>query len=394
AQKAQGRLLTRLAHLIYPGNSSAPVGRIGEKVHCAFVSSFLHGHSIFKTHSRFITRLDRKRFFVSVFYTGTLKDESLKMVMQGSDAFYDIGRQSERLVAAIRAAEPHVLIYTDLGMDPGLNLVSALRLAPIQCNAGGHPVTSGLPDMDYFLSSDAMEVAHAQEHYSETLVRLPNLAHCYPTPQIQRAVLPPGAERCPGEVVYCNLQNLIKLLPQHDFIYPAIALEVPGGRFWFIDPGGRIGEMFRMRLDRVFRAQGLDYGVFCRFFPRMGHYAFFGLIQASDIILDAIAWSGNNSSMESLALDKPIVTLPRELFRSRHTHGILKLLGITATQADDLGHYVAIAVRLGKDLGFRTEVVRAIAAKKSMLYEDDAPVRGLERALEAMVVERGMVVDS
>ncbi|MBF0423028.1 MAG: tetratricopeptide repeat protein [Magnetococcales bacterium] len=387
-QKAQGALLTRIANLVYPGHDQPlPLPRLAaeEKIHVAFVSSFLYGHSVYKTHSRLITLLDRSRFRVSVFYTGTVKDDSLKHVMANVDVFHDIGANSSRLKTAVGAANPHVLIYTDLGMDPVLNLVSALRLAPIQCNAGGHPITSGLANMDYFLSSDAMEADHAQDHYSETLVRLPNLAHCYPTPQSHLAVPPPGLQRQADDVVYCNLQNMIKLLPQHDDIYPAIAEAVPNSRFWFIESGGRIGEIFRARLDRVFRNRGLNYETYCRLFPKLPLLQFFGLIQASDIILDGIAWSGNNSSMEALSLDKPIVTCTGEMFRSRHTHGILECLGVTSTRADNLEQYIAIAIRLGLDLPFRNEVILAIRNSKHRIFEDQTPVRGLEQALEDII---------
>ena len=41
--------------------------------------------------------------------------------------------------------------------------------------AWGHPMTSGLPTIDAFLSADAMEPPDAQDHYSEELVRLPGL---------------------------------------------------------------------------------------------------------------------------------------------------------------------------------------------------------------------------
>ncbi|MBF0108154.1 MAG: tetratricopeptide repeat protein [Magnetococcales bacterium] len=387
AQKVQGALLTRLAHRIYPGHEGPlPPAVLHEgRIHVAFVSSFLYGHSVFKTHSRFITRLDRRRFFVRVFYTGTVHDEYLGSIMRECDVFHDIGHRSSRLIEAICEVAPEVLIYTDLGMDPSLNLVSALRLAPIQCNAGGHPITSGLANMDYFLSSDDMECEHAAAHYSETLIRLPHLAHCYPSPRVEHAIIPPGAEREEGTVVYCNLQNLIKLLPRHDHVYPAIARAFPQARFWFIDVGGGSGSVFRRRLQRVFSRYDLDHEHYCRLFPKMDLYRFFGLIRQSDIILDGISWSGNNSSMEALALDKPIVTLPGEMFRSRHTHGILKRLGLFETQAENLERYIAIAVRLGKDPAFRASVTRSIAERKHVLYEDPEPIRGLERELERLV---------
>ena len=51
--------------------------------------------------------------------------------------------------------------------------LAAQRLAPVQCNSLGHPETSGLPTIDYFLSSDLMEPLDAARHYTERLVRLP-----------------------------------------------------------------------------------------------------------------------------------------------------------------------------------------------------------------------------
>ena len=54
-------------------------------------------------------------------------------------------------------------------------VLAGLRLAPVQCNALGHPETSGYPTIDYYLSSALMESEDAQKYYTEQLVRLPNL---------------------------------------------------------------------------------------------------------------------------------------------------------------------------------------------------------------------------
>ena len=58
---------------------------------------------------------------------------------------------------AILADAPHVIIYPEVGMDRVSAQLAAQRLAPVQCNAWGHPDTSGLPTLDYYLSSDLME---------------------------------------------------------------------------------------------------------------------------------------------------------------------------------------------------------------------------------------------
>ena len=74
-------------------------------------------------------------------------------------------------------------------MDPLMTQLAALRLAPIQCVTWGHPVTSGLPTVDYFLSSELMEPKDGQDHYSERLIRLPGIGVCYAKPVIPRPLL-------------------------------------------------------------------------------------------------------------------------------------------------------------------------------------------------------------
>src|SRR3979409_696472 len=95
---------------------------------------------------------------------------------------------------AILDDAPHVLIFPEIGMDKVSAQLAAQRLAPVQCASWGHPVTSGFPTIDYFISSDLMEPRGAANHYSEKLIRLPNLSIYYepadvPPVEIDRAQL-------------------------------------------------------------------------------------------------------------------------------------------------------------------------------------------------------------
>ena len=79
-------------------------------------------------------------------------------------------------------------------MDPIAGRLAAQRLAPVQCVAWGQPETTGMPTLDYFLSSDLMEPPDGAAHYTESLVRLPNLGLCYlpdalPDVRLDRAAL-------------------------------------------------------------------------------------------------------------------------------------------------------------------------------------------------------------
>ncbi len=60
-------------------------------------------------------------------------------------------------------------------MDQMTARLAALRLAPVQLAAWGHPITTGFPTIDGYLSAAAFEPGDAQEHYRERLVPLPEV---------------------------------------------------------------------------------------------------------------------------------------------------------------------------------------------------------------------------
>src|SRR5262249_11433402 len=110
-----------------------------------------------------------------------------------------------------------------------------------------------------------------------------------------------------------------------------------------------------------------------------GHFA--GARGLCDIMLDSIGWSGCNSTLESLAHDLPIVTLPGPLMRSRHTAAILRMMNVTDTVATTRDDYVSIAVRLARDEPLRAAIKSTIARSKHRVYGDMTCIAALETFL-------------
>ena len=100
----------------------------------------------------------------------------------------------DTLCHRIRNDRLHLLIFTDIGMAPETTMLAALRLAPAQCATWGHPTTSGLSTVDYFLSSEWMEPADAQQHYSERLVLFPGIGISVDKPAPPKALMPRRCE--------------------------------------------------------------------------------------------------------------------------------------------------------------------------------------------------------
>jgi protein O-GlcNAc transferase len=126
-----------------------------------------------------MSQLDRNRFKIFGYHVGRQRDEETEVAAKLCSRFVHRALPLEAWRDEILADAPHVLIYPGLLMDELCLQLAAQRLAPVQCNSWGHPETSGLPTVDYFLTSDMMEPADAAEHYTERLVRQPNLSIYY-----------------------------------------------------------------------------------------------------------------------------------------------------------------------------------------------------------------------
>ncbi len=357
-----------------------------EPIRLGIVSGFFRQHSNWKIPIKgWLTQLDRSRFSVSGYYTAGERDGETDVAAALCDRFVQGPRSIEAWRRAILDDAPHVLIFPEIGMDQVSAQLAAQRLASVQCCSWGHPVTSGFPTMDYFISSELMEPQGADRHYSEQLIRLPHLSIYYepadsPPVEIERAQLGLRA----NSVAYWCCQSLPKYLPQFDSVFARIALEVPGCQFAFIEfPGGRaVTELFRARLDRAFNAVDLYAADHCVFLPRLAPAVFAAAIGQCDVVLDSIGWSGCNSVLESLVHNIPIVTLAGEMMRGRHSAAILEMMDIGETTAQNVDAYVSIAGLLGRDVTKRAELSAKIASHKHRVYRDRRCVAALEDFLD------------
>jgi protein O-GlcNAc transferase len=381
-----GSLVCRIMAERYAPVAPPPPPRAGEPIRVGIVSGFFRVHSNWRIPIRgWLSQIDRRRFRLFGYHTGTITDQETNRAAALCDRFVQGPMSLDGWRQSILNDAPHVLIYPEIGMDAVSARLAAQRLAAVQCNSWGHPDTSGFPTLDYYLSSDLMEPADAQEHYTERLVRLPNLSIYYEPfqmPQIGVDRIALGI-RSTATAYWCG-QSTFKYLPQFDQVFPRIAREVADCQFVFIHfgEGTCIDESFSRRLDRAFSRHGLRAQDHCVHLPRLGMAQFVAAIGQCDVVLDSIGWSGCNSTFDALQHDLPIVTLPGQLMRGRHTAAILQMMQAEDTIADTVDHYVAIAIRLGLNPDFRSEVRGQISKKKHKVYRDRQAIVGLETFLE------------
>lgn len=350
------------------------------RIKVGFVSAHFHQHTIGQLFAGVIEQLPRDRFEVVLFLVPRGDDPLRRRLLKAADKAVLLPDGIAAARQAIAAEALDILHYPDIGLSPLTYFLAFARLAPVQCVSWGHPETTGLDSMDYFLSCAAMEPPGAEAHYGETLAAMAGTTVCYDRPD-----LPQQADRGEfglpaGATLYGCAQTLFKFHPDFDRALAAILARDANGVLVLIsDIAPSVNTLLRARLE----AAGVP-GDRLVFVPRQSRGGFLRLQAACDVLLDPLHYSGGNTSLEAFAAGKPIVTWPGAFMRGRHTHGFYRLMAVEECVARDHDHYVELAVRLGTDPAWRAEISARILAAAPVLYGDPTAAAELARVFTAI----------
>jgi len=377
----------RLAHRtgLSHREASAPiVARASRRLRLGIVSAHVFDHSVFNAILQgWLDHLARDKFDKTVFSVGTTQD-AMTLTAAGAVDHFEAGtRTLEEWAEVIHRSRLDVLIYPEVGMDRTTLALANLRLAERQFAGWGHPETTGLPTIDYYLSGEAFEPVHAQEHYSERLVRLPNFGVYYrpyavaSTPVNFSELGIPGDRPtfvCPG--------TPFKYRPEDDGVLVDIARRV--GRctlVFFKHDRAEYSSKLRRRLSAAFEAAGLDPAEHLLWIPWLPRPAFLGFLQQADVYLDTIGFSGFNTMMQAVQANLPGVAHAGRFMRGRLGSGILTRLGLTELVARQSTEYVDIAVKLAQDVDYNARMRKTLSAVETCAYEDAGAVGALSNVL-------------
>jgi len=290
-------------------------GLEGGPIRIGFVSAFLHEHTVGRLMEGLITSLPDRQFEVIVYGAGPTIDLLTARIERAVSKFVTLSGRLEIARAEIASDELDVLYFCDIGMEPFTYFLSFARLAPIQCVGWGHPVTTGVSTIDYFLSSRLMEPVGADGAYSEKLIKL----DCLPTFISDPAGPLEGNPRTPGQIL-CP-QSLFKFHPDFDEMIGGILRACPGAELVLLE--GSQGA-WEDRLNARFAKSVPDVTDRIRYQKRQTRHEFLASLAAADVVLDTPHYSGGLTTQEALAAGTPVVTLPGDYLRGRVSAGFYR----------------------------------------------------------------------
>jgi predicted O-linked N-acetylglucosamine transferase (SPINDLY family) len=348
------------------------------------VSAHVHEHSVWNALVKgWFKNLDRNHFELLIFHVGEKHDSETARVQSKATFFAQGKRDLRQWAVIILNQQPDVLIYPEIGMDPMTVRLASLRLAPVQAASWGHPESTGLPTIDYYLSADDLEPPDAQYNYTEQLVSLPHLGCSYeqlPVDSSDPDFSAMGIDLdlplflCPG--------TPFKYAPQRDRVFIEIAQRVGQCQFiLFTHPVPTYSAKLHHRLQIAFNKAGMDSNAYIRFIPWLERPDFYNLMKRADVLLDTIGFSGFNTIMQAVECGLPFVTHEGRFMRGRLASGILRRMGLPELIAQSEDDYIELAIKLVTSPQYRDDIQQNIAGKRSVLFEDSAPIRALENFL-------------
>ena len=365
---------------------------MNKKRRIGFASRFLYSHSVGKVLIGIIEQLFKRDEFEIQVFTCFEKDDPYRNLLKKScHKFHCFSKEGTfDWINKIKEEAIDILVFIDPLMDINSYILACFRIAPIQIATWGHPDTTGLPTIDYFVSSEFFE-KFTDNNYTEKLIKLKSTNYYYYSPN-----------KFLDYNILTMLQNVGKEQARGLFNFPA------GAHVYAIScPSIKISPMFEKMIYRLLEAD--PTGIFVmtqdmnpfyfknivrRFNTNMPAHIcnrihtvsfisdpvmFYKYIYAADVILDPFPFGGLISTYDILSCGRAIVTMPGEKLYGRFTSGIYKRMCMSpantrAVIADTVEDYITKAVTIANVPLIRERIEAEIINNLPVVFEDKATI--------------------
>lgn len=366
------------AHLLEPPKPSND-----SRIRLGILVSQHHEGVFLKLMRGFINRLPRDIFHITILCSAHSRAYVQSRIEHPDTEYCVIGTdvsKFEETVRDIKAQQFDLLFFYEVGTDIWNYFLPFFNLAPVQCTSFGLPVTTGIPQIHHFVSSELVESPTADLYYREKMFRLKTEPIYFYRPDIATPTKTRAEMGLPEDKnLYICPQNLFKFHPHFDQVLDQVLAADPNGEVVLIR--GVFEAMNNDLQKRFTRSISSERMNRIRFMPRLSHIDFLNLLALGDVSLDTLYYTGGTTTYETLSFGTPVVTLPTEHTRGRQSLGNYNSMGMSDCVADSLDDYVAKAVRLGTDKAYHQSIREKILSKKDILFENQAVVDEMQRFL-------------
>ncbi|MBI1398117.1 MAG: tetratricopeptide repeat protein [Betaproteobacteria bacterium] len=338
-----------------PESVARPASADG-RIRVGYVSGDFREHALMHFLEPVLARHDRGRFEVWCYDRTGQRDAVTARLETMADQWRRVrGDSWDELARRIQDDRIDILVDLKGHFDDSHLPLFARRPAPVQVTWLGYPGTTGLSAVDACLTDDHVAADLRDDYASEAIVSLGPVFACFrPLDCASRPGPLPMAGR--GHPTFGCFNDFAKVSPAMREAIAEILRRVPEAHCLVTTvPDGNT----RRHLEAFFAERGIDPArVEIR--GRGRHDEFLRWHDEIDVSLDSFPCNGRTTTLHSLWMGVPVVTLAGHTHASRVGASILLNLDLADWMAHDVEEYVGIAVRAVTD-------TRALAALRADL---------------------------
>lgn len=291
---------------------------------------------------------DRESFEVHCFSMMRKDDEITVAIRDSAHSWHDVLLSSDDELAR-EIHEQAIDILVDLSGHTAYNRLPSfvLRPAPVQATWIGYFHSTGLEQVDYFITDPYTSPAGSRQLFTETPVWLPHSRFCFSPPAYAPEVVPTPA-LVQGRITFGCFNRVEKLVNPVIEAWVDILNAVPGSRL-LLKAGALQNEGLCKELRQRFVDRGLDSERLELAGPS-SHVEMLEQYGAVDIALDPFPFNGGMTTLEALWMGVPVVSLIGRGVVGRQTVSALCNLGLAGLAFADLPAYIEGAVTLARDI--------------------------------------------
>jgi len=320
-----------------------------------YISADFNTHSVSYFASVLLSHADPIQTKIYCYYNNFNIDQTtnrMKAMLKPGSVWRQIEMMgSEEAGKLIQKDEIDILV--DLaGHTGGSRLdIFARKPAPIQITWIGYPNTTGLPELDYrFTDENADPSIGIDQKFTEKLVRLPGCFLCYTPAPTHPASITVTPYLSNGYITFGSFNNFAKINIDVIKLWSKVVVSVPGSKL-LLKCKPFACETVLTRVYKEFESFGVTKDRLILLAHLQGVKDHLSAYSRLDIALDTFPYAGTTTTVESLFMGVPVITLKGR--NHAHNVGVSLLKSIPAVShliANSTDEFVEIAIKLSSGI--------------------------------------------
>lgn len=355
----------------------------GRKLRVGVLSAEFGRHAVAEFLLPILEHLNRERFEIFLYPTKIYNDERAKTFFELADAWKPvIGVDDAAAAEMIRSDGIDVLLETTGHTNGGRLGIVAHRAAPVQCTAIGFWASTGVSEMDWYITDESAP-PEFDAHFSERLWRLHRTAGCYRgNSSLPETEWMPASD---GTIRIGSFNKYGKVREATLALWSKVLRAIPETKLVLEDRNAFDSTSHR-RIMTILERHGVGPERVI-FLPApktwTAHMLNYDML---DIAVDTIPFNSGTTAYDALWMGVPLVAMEGTWTGGIMAAAVLRTLGHPEWVANSEEEYVSIITALARDVDSRSRLRKTQRARMaaSPLYGATAMAGNIADAFVAM----------